>query len=525
MNRRFALLLLIISAPFVVSEDLVVYTESVWDDLLEDASVGTSLQRPFLSVRTLAANRWSVEDTGELPFGEYLPTVAPLVSAESVTLYALPTVVWTSANSAYPSGANDGAAWQGRGINTAVTSGVRFESPYLSATLAPQLWSAQNTGFELLPSVVESEYGYFTRGIDLYQRPGDDFAGAVTWGESEIRVGIQRISIGFGTTSVWLGPAQKNPILLSTNAQGFPKFDILMRPAETRIGTFEVLAFWGQIRESDYFDEESGNDRRLISTLSLSYRPRFIAGLTLGFHRIVLTEWSGSSYEDALLMFVPDMSRSFGADERDQRGSITVDWRFPAVGFNVYAEWAKNDYSSQWRNIVRAPEHSQAFTIGGRQQIRGPFPGYFMVSGEITQLILSRDYYIDLGASTSGFYTHSVISQGHTNLGQVLGAGIGTGAAAQSIDVEYVYRRGSAALFIERTARNQDYLYGASDADEGDIINANVEMRYGARSVFLVSRNVALDAEFSIADNINRNYDAENDVINVYGRVGATMTF
>ncbi len=503
----------------------VTYVESVWDDLLEDASVIGGAERPYINVRTLATTRWTFEENPDLPYDGFLPSSRPLASSGSVALYALPGVAWMSYNSAYPSGGNDGAAWQGRGVNASSTAGVRVEAPYVSATLAPTFWTAQNLGFDLVPSATSSEFGYFTSNIDLYQRPGDDPLAEFAWGESEIRVGGKVVSIGFGTTSVRLGPAQANPIMLSENAAGFPRLDLLLRPTETRIGTFETLAFWGRLDESEYFDDDADNDHRLITAFSFSYRPSFVAGLTLGFHRTVIANWEDAGAAEAFTIFIPEMDTSLGRDELDQRGSITIDWRFPTVGFNIYGEWARNDYSSNWRNIVRAPGHSQAFTIGGRQAIRGSFPGFFLVSGELTQLILSRDYYIDLGVGQSGFYTHGTVRQGYTHRGQSIGAAIGTGANAQMAEIEYVFYRGTAGLFVERVARDQDYIYGDPDAAPKDIRMVDVEMRYGSRGVFFVSSNVALDGELSIANTINRNYEEDNDVINFYGRFGVTVSY
>lgn len=503
----------------LVAQQYSSYIGDPWDWYARTLSLHQDIERPYLSIRSLSTNTWDIPEETVHPWDDHLKDTEPVASIGPTSLEILPLSTSAGYNSTYPHGGNDEAAWQGKGFNSFGTGGVRFNAPYVSVTLAPQVWFAQNQDFKVVTptSEADDDYGSFTPGLDDYQRPGGSSAGDVTWGQSEVRAEWRNLTAGFGTQNLWIGPTQHNPILLSNNAPGFPKLDIGLRKTETRIGDFEALVFFGRLEESDYFDDDDSNDYRFVGASSVSYAPSFIPGFTVGLHRFVLSDWDSNITDDALELARFGMDRGLGDDERDQRLSFTLDWRFPQVGFNVYGEWAKNDFSDRWRYIVRAPEHSQAFTIGGRQTIDGPGRGLFVVTGEISQLIRSRDYYIDLGVGRSGFYSHGKLPQGHTNLGQILGAPIGSGAAGQRLDVDYIGTLGSVGLFVQRTARNQDYLY--ADGDLGDIERANVEMRYGSRGVFLHEERLTLSGEFSIARNINRNYVEGNDEVNLYGLV------
>lgn len=514
-----------IALPAGAQDHVSSYIGSPWDGYMRALSVREDIEVPYISMRSLATGSSTLPEGLDHPWNEHLPAAEPEVTLGPAELEVLPATATGSFNSSYPSGGNDEAAWQGKGVNGFSTAGVRVSAPYVEATLAPQVWAAQNRSFPVVPptSQADEEYGSFTVGVDDYQRPGGSAAAAATWGQSEIRGRWRTLTAGFGTQSVWLGPAEYNPILLGTNAAGFPRMDVTLEKTETPIGAVEAAFILGRLEESAYFNDDSADDYRLLSVGSLSYAPSFLPGFSIGLHRMVFSAWQGADALDALQIFDFELSPALGDDERDQRLSFTLDWRFPQVGFNIYAEWARNDYSPDWRFIVRAPEHSQAFTIGGRQTFDGPAGGFFLLSGEITQLILSRDYYIDIGRGRSTFYSHGALSQGHTHLGQGLGAPVGPGGAGQRLGLDYFGTFGSAGLFVERTARNQNYLYGAPDAGPGDIKRANVEMRYGARGTLLGGRRLTLASELSIARNINRTYEAGNDVVNFYGMLEAVV--
>jgi hypothetical protein len=54
--------------------------------------------------------------------------------------------LFTSYNTAAPYGQNDGALWQGKGLNVSATGGIRFEGWGVEATFKPQLDWSQNVG-------------------------------------------------------------------------------------------------------------------------------------------------------------------------------------------------------------------------------------------------------------------------------------------------------------------------------------------------------------------------------------------
>ena len=133
------------------------------------------------------------------------------------------------------------------------------------------------------------------------------------------------------------------------------------------------------------------------------------------------------------------------------------------AGLEAYLEWARNDYSPTWEYLVRYPFHAQGYTLGLRKALSfgdGTRRGEFLV--EITNLELSRDYWsLNGGAAWGGttFYSHGVVTQGYTNEGQILGAGIGTGGNSQYLGFTLYDSRASYKAYIQRINRDDDYVY------------------------------------------------------------------
>ena len=193
---------------------------------------------------------------------------------------------FNSYNTAAPYGQNDGALWQGRGYNTALTAGVRLEGYGFELTFKPQVTWMQNREFEYIQPAYTGEYykdkadtyGYYgVTSIDAPQRFGDSSFWNYDWGDTEVRWSWKNFTTGFGTQTIWLGPAKINPIMHSNNAASYPKFDIGLRKTKLTmpyfgwdLGYFETRAWWGKLSESDWFDVDESNDDNLITCFILS---------------------------------------------------------------------------------------------------------------------------------------------------------------------------------------------------------------------------------------------------------------
>jgi hypothetical protein len=482
------------------------------------------INRKSLNIHSLSFNQWDMR----IPFNDHpwgnslIEFTAP--QREQI-VYLFPLFQSYSFNSKYPRGFNDGAAWQGKGINGQWSGGIKVTKGGLSVTINPLIWYSQNLSFPLVPSVHESSFASYIPNIDLPQRFGDSPIFQFNLGESEIRYDIESVTLGFGNQSIWLGPTFFNSIILSNNAGGFPKIDFGLRKTYTKYGNIEFLLFLGMLNSSDYADSTIRNKNRYISGYTLSYAPSFIPGFIFGFHRVAFFYSDSWASLDFLNAFLP-MGHYMGEDQLDQRASITVDWLFPEIGLNVYGEWARNDFSATLRLIMRELQHSQAYTLGLRHRILQTHTSIVIYRLEITELMHTIDYQteVSLGRSTAGFYTHHIVQHGHTQKGQLLGAAIGPGADSQYLGVTWYSTFGKLEGYFLRRSLNKDYVYGQPDTIRYHSYgNLSVEATLGINLDLIINPRIILSSGLAGSWMIAWNYTSLNDVFNIQLSIGSRI--
>ena len=432
---------------------------------------------------------------------------------------------FNSFNSSHPHGGNDGALWQGRGINSRTILGWNTHIPLrnefvVRMHLNPELLFSQNTAYDILPAhpALDSEFGNYRRSPDVPQRFGNSPIVELDPGDSEIRLNWRQLTTYIGTSHAWIGPAERNAIILSNNAPGYLKIGVGILPTSTRIGSFEAYISSGLISESPYFDSRTDNDEAIISLISMSLRPNRIPGFTIGIHRSLIGNAGQETYAESLLGVInPFMMTNLGQDDFDQRASITGEWVFPTVGFSVYGEWARNDYSPGYRYIMRAPGHSQAYTIGLTQALTHETGNITRFTLELSEIVNSFDYLIDLGIGGT-FYSHGIVDQGYAHRGQIIGAAIGSGADSQFLGIDHYLPWGRLGFFFSRHGRDKDFLYGDPTnythnnmLDIFGIERANVEVAWGISGAVLTEK-FQLSTQLAYLHNMNWNWEAGNDL-------------
>ena len=218
----------------------------------------------------------------------------------SITLLA-PEIRGIS-NSDLPFSFNDGPLWAGRGWNRLVTIGARARLGPITMVLAPQLIYQENQPFPFIvyPLGATPERNLHANpfhpkpeSMDLPMRFGTEPLNKIDWGQSSITIDAGPLNFGFSTENAWWGPGIRNGILMSNQAAGVPRaFLRTKKPIQTGVGKFEGLWILGRLQESDFFDLDSSNDRRMLSGIALTFQPSFDPGLTLGLARTVFTPTS-----------------------------------------------------------------------------------------------------------------------------------------------------------------------------------------------------------------------------------------
>jgi hypothetical protein len=521
LNFTLTLFLLLVVFPATSQVKLGSFTDQYYDLLALEGKV----ERPWLSYRTLSDSEWSLSDTTNHVWSQQQKLFR---RNQKFSLYGPETYV--SYNSQVPYGQNDGLLWQGRGVNTYLSMGVRYVHRGLAITLKPEVAFSGNQAFEFVTpaSAFNADkyqdkarvYGYFGTGLmDAPQRFGNKPIWAAGWGDSEIRYTSKTFTVGFGTQYTWLGPARLNPILHSINAPSYPKFDIGIRPTRIRFGKWdagliEARLFLGQLRESAWYDNDPENDYRLFSGLNLAYAPSFLPGLTLSANRHFLCKWELSSLMSiADLMYIP-WNMHGGRDNFDQRASVGMSYLHPASGFEVYTEIGFNDFSPGIDGYVRYPFHSMVHTTGMRKVVplylfNQPMKGELLL--EVSGLEMSQDFQFQ---SPSTFYNHGQVHHGYTHLGQWLGATNIAGGNSQYLGFTTYHRKGSLKVYVHRTNPDNDYIYQYS---VGTVNSEEVRVRIrdfkavlssGVQAIHFINQNLQLSGGISFITEHNPLYNA-----------------
>jgi len=487
------------------------------NEYYEVLALAGMVERPALIFKSLSRDSWQLPPEGEShPWILRMAIEKTWNQSEGVNWNLISPQLLISYNTSYAHGSNDGSFWQGRGINTMLSGGLNLNWQWISATIAPELWFAQNQEFDLMPPNDSlSEYSYPAGQIDYPQRLGDDPVIGYSFGQSDVRLNIRWFTLGLSHENLWFGSAKVNPILMSNNASGFPHIDIGVRRVNTLLGDIEFNLVWGALTESDYFDEDESNNYRLFSSLTFAYSPCFLDSLTLGVSRVMHTTWENLSFNDFIVVFDP-LKPDTTDDDRDQLISFLIDWFLIEAMFNVYLEWARNDYSPDLRWALSYPQHSEAYTLGFRKLLLMKANKLISITAEITQLVRTQD--ADNGSGS--YYRHYIVTQGYTHLGQIMGAAIGPGSNSQFLQASCYTQWGCIGAGIQRIAYDQDYYFENFQVPD----NENVEWIVGVDGVVFLT-GVDLGFKLSVSDNWNRNYVKYNDVWNLYGMLSLKYNF
>jgi len=397
----------------------------------------------------------------------------------------LPLEVATRFNSAYPFGGNDGPIWAGRGLTPSIQGGVAAYFGPLTIVLRPMAFVAQNEAFKLVPTGVGGNGQYLNPDysvlVDLPQRFGSGSYARFDPGESIIRLDVGALGLGFTTADEWWGPATTYPVILGNNAAGIPHaFVGTNRPVNIGIGKVQVQVLYGLEQQSPYSpvsgsttfaDLAHPGTERFMSGLIGTFSPGAVPGLELGAARFFHQAWFGhvgsaelkSPFEGILKSSIGAGYTVSGAGNQDalknQLASLFARWVLPRSGFELYGEYGHEDHNADLRDLESEPDHSRIAMVGFRKA--------FALSQDGTRFSALRAEYIDGTAPSllrhrgeGGIYVHTVLTQGHTQDGQLLGANIGVGSpAAAVLALDRYSPRGRSTWSLTKVAQDNAQSY------------------------------------------------------------------
>ncbi|WP_234862470.1 capsule assembly Wzi family protein [Mariniradius sediminis] len=412
------------------------------------------------------------------------------ISFENLNLGVLPILSISELNSDRPFGWGNFGMIPNKGIQQYLSGGVFGNWKIIEFQLQPEFIFAQNLPYYGFPAdfnqaIINDRFFYWNNG-DYPERFGNSSYTRIWWGQSKIMAKFGAFEGGISTQNIWWGPGQWNALTFSNNAQGFPHLTIRTgKPAKTFLGNFETQLLSGRIEDSGlspsqhpalnekYFSDFSG-DWKYVNALSISYNPKWVKGLFLGFNRTfqVYREKMGDSFLSYFPVFSgitkeqffeDGNSVEFDSDGADQQISVTFRWVVPASHFEFYGEFGRRDHALNWREFILNPEHARAYMMGFMKLFPLNKPSRFLqVRGEMTHQQESVNRYVRYPGTRGGltWHTHNP-SRAFANFGQALGVGIGVGSNVQIIEFSMVEEMNKLGLIFQRLENQQDFYYRA----------------------------------------------------------------
>ena len=364
-------------------------------------------------------------------------------------------------NSGFPYGMHDGPVWAGRGPTITALAGMEGAVGPLEFTVAPQLFRAENWSFAIAPNGMTGPqaFGDALRPdrIDLPQRFGDGPYQRFDPGQSTVRLRLLGTMVGVSTANEAWGPATDSPFLLGSNAAGFPHFfvgtdgSLALGPLRTSV---RLIA--GRLDQSPYAPS-SLSSRRYLTGAIVVLGVRQVPGLEVGLARLFhnATPDTGVSVSDILTQLLKNpfkarLSAQLGADGTEpdnQLAAAFMRWNVPGAGLELYGELGREDNAYDLRDFLVEPDRDVSYSLGMQRVWRRSDGSLFALRGEI---LSSAASHLARARQPEPPYVHTPITQGHTQLGQVLGAPGGYGGGAGMVAVEWVTTTGRRTITWRR---------------------------------------------------------------------------
>lgn len=445
--------------------------------------------------------------------------------------------IFASANSGFAWGSNDGALWQGRGVNIAIGGAATFHTSRISAVFAPVAFVAQNASFPTLLPPVASAPPYadalFPTLVDLPQRMGTRNYTRIDPGESTVRVRGLGLETGVSTASEGWGAGEAFPAIFGANAGGFPHLFVGTTRRGVRVpfvgrvsgryilGTLQQSAFSTVQGSETYIDRNEPGTTRIGVGLNVSFMPDLLPGLELGASRFYHSPYeNGPRRWDAWSKpFEGIFKKGFkgrsggpediGGDVDNQLASFFARWAFPKRGVEATLEVFREDHNWDSRDFAQEPENNSAVLASFRAT----------TERSASRLAVLTFEYFDGDIRPIGqvraqgyLYSHGYLRQGHTQRGQLLGSPIGVGAiAGERVAWERFTPTGSMRFNFQRWrtrsvfTTNPEALFLAAETqipnDHDWILDASVAAtRYRKRGAVTVEGGIAWAGLFNFSD-------------------------
>lgn len=394
----------------------------------------------------------------------------------------LPATTKQQYNTHHPFGWNDGPMIPANGYQSYFTAGFYASvGDWLSVQLQPEWVYAANRPFATFPTQhtdsIWQAYYTFANDIDNPEKYGDRNYTRVFPGQSSVRFNYKKLSLGISTESLWWGPGIRNSLVMSNNAPGFLHLTLNSRaPMKTFLGHFEWQLISGFLENSGILPLDTSRQfegqplykpkpdhNRYINAMTIAWQPKWVPHLFLGFSRSFYQY--NRDIPKSINGYLPVFSGLFkgsGHDDfalgRDQLLAFSFRWVFPKEMAEVYAEFGRNDHAQNSEDFLLEPEHSRAYQLGLHKLFKAKKEREVELLVEMTQTQAPATGNL---RALQPWYVHYQTRHGYTNLGQVIGAGIGPGGNSQTLALSINKGLQKTGIVFDRIVHNNDFYYQA----------------------------------------------------------------
>ena len=402
-------------------------------------------------------------------------------------------------NSHHPYNRNNGTMIPNRGYQHIISPGLHIKLGLLNIQFKPEHHFSQNKEFDGFweghyPEIWAKRYRLWNH-IDMPERFGNERHNRTTLGQSSIRLNWKNISLGISNENIWWGPSIRNSIMMSNHAEGFKHITFnTIEPIKTFIGNFEWQVITGRLENSGFTpprtDFEYGgtklyvpkinqngltDDWRYMQGLIISYSPKWIDGLSIGFIRWaqMYSDLVNGKYTwlEGTPNFFPVFSNMFRKKDRyenyeaqtNQAAGVFFKWMWEDSKAEVYFEFHHNDSKQNIRDLLLDSDHSRAVTLG-IQKILKINKSNFLFNWEWTQMEQTGGRLL---RNAGSWYEHTYVYDGYTNKGEVLGSSIGPGSNSHYVSLNKINDREKIGFGVEIIDNDNDFYYEAFRDERG----------------------------------------------------------
>ena len=382
-------------------------------------------------------------------------------------------------NSFLPLSFNDGNMYPASGWQERYSYGVNLKLLIFDINYQPEKLVVENQTQEYYRGNTQDGnfmFKYFAmvgNNIDNFRQFGYDRIEETTLGQSRAGIKFKYISAGVSNENIWWGPGKRNSLVFTNNAAGFKHYYLkTVEPIKTYIGSFELAGVVGKLDTTKYteIDQELLNacrpckvfknlDEREIDGITINFQPKWVPNFYIGY------AYSRQFYRHAISK-LGDTVNFFSKDlSKQEVGSLIFRFAMPEDHAEFYGELGLPN-ESPWPWKFFKERMRPAFVFGATKLVPLKlFDSYISLNVEFTQLQLMnpRDIlyegYPFAGGKPNSWYTSSIIRQGWSNNGQLMGASIGPGSNSQTISVSWNKGYNKIGIFVERAVYNNDFYY------------------------------------------------------------------